>query len=635
MTIIIDFEPIGRRGPCAEGDTLLECARTLGVDLENLCGGAGSCGSCKVQVLAGQVSEVTDADEEFLTEQELAEGYRLACRAVPRSDCKVRVPPESLTAPQRTQVEGEEIPVAADPAVRAYAVQVPPPGLEDLRADVERLAGALREQHGVEVTCVDLEVLRELSPTLRQQKWQVHAALRGGELIALLPYDGRQDSQDFQDSHDHKKDPVNPENPVHPVNRSSLLGLAVDLGTTKIACYLLDLASGATLAAQGLMNPQIAYGEDVIARMSYATEAPAQAERIQAMVADTLNGAAAQMCAEVGADPRQIVEAVVVGNTAMHHLFLRLPTEQLALAPYVPAVRSALDVKARDAGLRLAPGANLHLLPNIAGYVGADHVAMLLAVGMHRRQGLVLALDIGTNTEVCLADNGRLISLSCASGPAFEGAHIRHGMRASEGAIEHLRLTEDRLEIQTIGGQPPVGLCGSGILDALAQLRLAGVVDVRGRMHPHARVREANGVREFVIAGEEADGRPPVTFTQIDVRELQLAKGAMRTGVQVLLETAGRRQDEIDEVIIAGAFGTYIDVGSAIEVGMLPPLPRERFRQVGNAAGMGAKLALISQAQRAEAAALAAGVGYVELAAAPGFHKVFAESMMLSRDLFQ
>jgi uncharacterized 2Fe-2S/4Fe-4S cluster protein (DUF4445 family) len=280
----------------------------------------------------------------------------------------------------------------------------------------------------------------------------------------------------------------------------------------------------------------------------------------------------------------------------------------------------------------MAPGGYVHLLPNIAGYVGADHVAMLLAVEMAHASGVVLALDIGTNTEVCLANRGRLTSLSCASGPAFEGAHIRHGMRAADGAIEHLRLQGDRIEYQTIGGGPAVGLCGSGILDTLAQLYLAGVVDVRGRMGEHPRVREVDSRREFLLvddAGGGGDRRQAITFTQKDVRELQLAKGAMRTGIEVLLEANGLAQDEIEEVIIAGAFGTYIDVTSAMTIGMLPRLPLDRFRQVGNAAGMGAKLALISCQKRAEAQELAGRVGYIELAAVPDFTKVFARSMYL------
>jgi len=335
----------------------------------------------------------------------------------------------------------------------------------------------------------------------------------------------------------------------------------------------------------------------------------------------------------------------VVGNTAMHHLLLKLPVQQLVQAPYLPAVQQALDVKARELGLQIAPGAYVHLLPIIAGYVGADHVAMLLATGLHQAEGVVLALDIGTNTEVCLADNGRLTSLSCASGPAFEGAHIRHGMRAAEGAIEHLRIVDGRVEYQTIGQAPAVGLCGSGILDTLAQLFQAGIVDARGRMGDHAYVRGEGRAREFVIvAGKDTEGsaplqqgqgeRPAITFTQKDVRELQLAKGAMRTGIQVLLQIHGLSEQEIDRVIIAGAFGTYIDIGSAMSIGMLPRLPLERFRQVGNAAGMGAKLALVSASKRAEAQELARRVGYVELATIPNFSHVFAQSMYLGEDLF-
>ena len=617
MTYRIDFEPVGRRGACPPGASLLECARQLGVGLINLCGGSGSCGRCKVQVLAGDVSAPTSGEGELLTPQELVEGYRLACRAIPRGDCKVRVPPESLSTPQRTQVEGVEMAVAPEPPVQVYQVQLSPPSLEDLHADADRLREALRGQHAVATSAVDIDVLRELSPRLRAEGWQISAVVRGEEIVAVGPPS------------------------IRP------LGLAVDLGTTKIAGYLVDLESGATLASRGVMNPQIAYGEDVITRLAFALGSPEQAARMQELAVEVLNQVAGEMCAQVGADPAEILEAVAVGNTAMHHLWLRLPVEPLARAPYVPVVQSALDVKARDVGLRIAPGGSLHLLPNIAGFVGADHVAMLLATGMYCVAGVALALDIGTNTEVCLANRGRLTSLSCASGPAFEGAHIKHGMRAANGAIEHLRLAGDRLEIQTIGGGPPAGLCGSGILDTLAQLYQAGVVDARGRMGDHPRVRGEGGDREFVLVNEDeqdalpvprvaegsaAEGggrRRAITFTQKDVRELQLAKGAMRTGVQVLLEVNGLAADEIDQVIIAGAFGTYIDVASAVVIGMLPSLPLDRFRQVGNAAGMGAKLALISRSQRAEAQALARRVGYIELATVPQFATTFARAMYL------
>ena len=594
----IDFEPVGRRGECLSGQSLLDCARRLGVDLVSLCGGTGNCGRCIVQVLDGQVSEPAPSEEEYLSAEKLAMGYRLACRAVPLGNCKVRVPPESLTAPQRTQIEGEQVPVTPDPPVKAYLLTLDAPSLDDLRADAERLLEALARKHGIVAASVDLAALRDLSPRLRSGDWQVRVAVRDGEIVAVLPPGPR------------------------------LLGLAVDLGTTKIAAYVIDLETGETLASEGLMNPQIAYGEDVVARLAFAHRDPAEAIRLQTLIAGALDEAVARLCGEIEAEPAEIVEAVVVGNTAMHHLFLHLPVRQLATAPYVPAVTSAMDVKARELGLEIAPGAYVHLLPNIAGYVGADHVAMLLATNVARAEGVLLALDIGTNTEVCLSNHGRLTSLSCASGPAFEGAHIKHGMRAANGAIEHLRLTDDHVEYQTIGGAPPVGLCGSGILDVLAQLVQVGVIDRGGRMGQHPGVRDEGGVREFVLVEGDGD-RPAITFTQKDVRELQLAKGAMRTGIDVLLETNELAAEDIDQVIVAGAFGTYIDVASAITLGMLPRLPLDRFRQVGNAAGMGARLVLLSRASRAQAQAMARRVQYIELASHPRFNEIFARAMYL------
>jgi len=287
-------------------------------------------------------------------------------------------------------------------------------------------------------------------------------------------------------------------------------------------------------------------------------------------------------------------------------------------------------VKARDLGLRLAPGAYVHMLPNIAGYVGSDHVAMMLATQLLNTQGVTLALDIGTNTEVCLVSKGEMCSVSCASGPAFEGAHIKHGMRAANGAIERLRLADGKVEYQTIGGAPPTGLCGSGILDAVAQLYLAGILNRGGRMDLQAGVRVQDEERAFVLVPEEdGDERSAITLTQKDVRQVQLAKGAIRTGIQVLLESKGLSDEEIDRVIIAGAFGTYIDVTSAMAIGMLPSLPLDRFRQVGNAAGKGAILALASRDKRFEAHTIARKVDYIELASSPAFMNIFTQSMYL------
>jgi uncharacterized 2Fe-2S/4Fe-4S cluster protein (DUF4445 family) len=596
---LIDLEPIGRRGACSGEHSILDAARQLGVDLVSLCDGKGTCGQCKVQVISGTATPLTSAERETLSQRERDAGYRLACQTLPTGDLKLRVPAESLSTPQRTQVDGLEVSCAPDPLVLAYDVILPAPALTDPRSDAERLRAALEGQT-VRVDAVDVEVLRDISPRLRSLQWHAQAVVRGIECIAVAP-------------------PSTPH-----------LGLAVDLGTTKVAGYLLELNTGRMVASKGIMNPQIAYGEDVITRIDRARSTADGASLMQRLAVGALEELARDLCAEVGAIPDQIVDAVVVGNTAMHHLLLRLPAEQLALSPYVPAESAAMDVKARDLGLPIAPGAYVHLLPNIAGYVGGDHVAMLLAIGAAQQQDIVLALDIGTNTEVCLMNHGRLASVSCASGPAFEGAHIRHGMRASAGAIERVRLDEGQITYHTIGGAPPAGLCGSGILDALAQLFLNGVVDRGGKMGTSSQIRGDGARREFVwVSEEERGGGPAITLTQSDVRELQLAKGAMRTGIQALLDVNDLHDDDIDQVIIAGAFGSYIDVSSAIAIGMLPPLPVERFRQVGNAAGTGARLALISKTQRDQAQELARRVEYVELAKAPGFSDLFSQSMYL------
>ena len=594
----IDFEPVGQRGRCPNDQTLLDCSRQLGVGIVSICGGKGECHRCKIQILSGTASEPTPSEQEAFTLQELEEGYRLACQTYPASDLRVRVPPESLAAPQRTQVEGLEITVSPEPFVRAYQVQLLPPSWSDLRADAERVLETLQQHYGVHCHTIDIDVLRGISPYLRSWNWQARASVRGDEVVALSPWPSHQ------------------------------LGLAVDLGTTKIAGYLMDLDTGQTLAAKGIMNPQIAYGEDIMSRMARTRESPAEAARLQELAVGALNQVAADLGAGVDAEPEEIVEAVVVGNTVMHHLLLHLPVEQLGLSPFVPTVRDALNVKTRDVGLHIAPGAYVRLLPNIAGYVGGDHVATLLATEAWKAEGVVIALDIGTNTEICLVSGGEMTSVSCPSGPAFEGGHIKYGMRAADGAIEHLQVMDNRVDYQTIGGASPVGLCGSGIVDAMAQLYLAGVVDKSGRMGiDHPRVRVHDGQSEFVlISEEESDGRPAITITQNDIRELQLAKGAIRAGIQVLLEAKGLFQDEIEKVIIAGAFGTYIDVSSAVTIGMLPPLPRDRFQQVGNAAGMGAKLALISRSKRVKAQTIARRVSYIELTNAPHFVQTFAQA---------
>jgi uncharacterized 2Fe-2S/4Fe-4S cluster protein (DUF4445 family) len=600
MSYQVDFEPLGRRLRVDRGVSILTAAQQAGVGLVSICGGKGTCGRCKVQVLEGQVSPMTETEGRKLTADEVARGYRLACQAEVLSDLKLHIPPQSLTAAQRTQVEGQELTVPIVPVVVGHEVRLSPPTREDLRSDLDRMRHHLAETLGLSDLTVDFGLLRQLPTRLRAERWVGTVGLRGREVISFGPLG------------------------------CELLGLAVDVGTTKLASYLVELETGRTLAAAGAMNPQIAYGEDVMARIAYAMEGEEQAATLQAAVVGAVNGLARDLCIQSGHHPQDIVEAVVVGNTAMHHLFAGLPVRQLGLAPYLPAVSEALDLKAREVGLEIAPGGYLHLLPNIAGFVGADHVAMILSTGIGESEGTVLGLDIGTNTEVVLRANGRLIACSTASGPAFEGAHIKDGMRAAEGAIERLRIVDSDVEYQTIGGAPPVGLCGSGVLDAVAQLRLSGIVDEKGNMGDHPRVRRTDHGPEFVLVSAEEGGNDrEVVISRGDVGEIQLAKGAIRAGINILLDEAGLSEQDVGEVIIAGAFGTYIDVSSAIAIGMFPPLPVERFNQVGNAAGMGAKLALVSQEQRTQAAQIARQVQYIELTNDKRFVEEFARAMYL------
>jgi len=597
-SVEVTIQPLGRRGRVPRGSTLLEAARQLGAGLSAVCGGLGLCGGCRVVVPPegrAHLSPPTSAEVERLGEEGLAQGLRLACQARILGDLQVMIPPESLTASQRTQVEGRLVPVPLDPAVAVHHLDLAPPSLDDLRSDADRLRDGLGRR-----VRFDLEVLRQAPPRLREWGWRTRAVVRGDEVVALLP------------------------------PGASPLGLAVDLGTTKLAGYLLDLETGRTLASAGRMNPQLAYGEDVMARITYGLEGPEGAGRLQRAAAEGIGGLVETLCARAEVRPDRVVEAVVVGNTAMHHLLLGLPTRSLGLAPYVPVESGPLEVRARDLGLDLAPGAVVHLLPNVAGFVGADHVAALLAVRMDEVEGPALLLDIGTNTEICLAVGGRLLSCSAASGPAFEGAHIRFGMRAAPGAIERVRLIEGRVFWETVEGRPPRGICGSGILDAVAELRRAGVLDGRGRMREGERVRRGPAGPEFLLVpADGSDLGREITISREDVSQVQLAKAAIAAGWQVLLEEAGVREGEVARVIVAGAFGTYIDVGQAVLIGMLPAIPLERFEQVGNAAGTGARMALVSRAERERAARIARRVEYVELTRHPAFRERFVRALSL------
>jgi uncharacterized 2Fe-2S/4Fe-4S cluster protein (DUF4445 family) len=596
--IRIEFEPVGRRAEFDHGITLLRAAQRSGVELASTCGGDGTCGCCRVRVVRGEVSAVNATERGELTEGEIAAGMRLACQTRPAGDVLIDIPPESLTAEQRLQLEGDDGAPELDPPVVTREVALVAPSLDDLRSDAARL----RDTFAPPAAAIPLAVLRELPRTLRRCEWRARVAVNRSapaEVVAVLPPD------------------------------REAIGLAVDLGTTKLAAYLVDLGTGATLARGGAMNPQIAYGEDVLSRITYAGRESGGRRTLQAIVAEQIELLARELCAQTGHRPEAIVDCVVVGNTAMHHLFAGLPVRQLGAAPYVAAESAALDVRAAGIGLPFSAGARCYSPPVIAGYVGGDHVAMLLASGVTRGSRRALALDIGTNTEISVVSGGQLWSCSTASGPAFEGAHISAGMRAAPGAIERVRFHDGAFEVQTVGGRPPVGLCGSGMLDAIAASLDAGIIDRRGALvRSHPLVDGENGTGDcLLVPARDTGSGADIRFTRADVGEIQLARGAIRAGTALLLEAAGLEPDDLSEVIVAGAFGTYLDLRSAVRVGLLPAIALERFRQVGNAAGAGARRLLLSRAARAEAAAIAARAQYLELTTHPAFAERFAEAM--------
>ncbi|MCX5812005.1 MAG: ASKHA domain-containing protein [Proteobacteria bacterium] len=620
----VDFEPTGRRVICEGGSTLLEAAQKAGVMLTAICGGEGSCGRCVVRVMEGDVSPPT-LSEKLLLGDDSALDLRLACQARIAGDVRVHIPQDSMLATQRIQTEGQMPVIELHPAVHAVEVSIEKPSMTDLRSDARRLWDALAYPwSGPDDNCmrIDIQVMRDMPVDLRAWNWQACAFVRDtvNPKIIVAPINGCNISCP---TGTHLRPEVIA---LLPTGRLPL-GLAVDIGTTKLAVYLVDLVKGEILASTGAMNPQIAYGEDVITRINHAVSRPEGAEQLASTIIEALNGLASDLCARAGHGVADIADAVVVGNTVMHHLFLGLPVKQLGLAPYIPAYTDPIDVKAREVGLGFAKGAYVHLLPNIAGFVGADHVAMLLATGLPERDGVVLGIDIGTNTEISLRAHGRHLACSTASGPAFEGAHIRHGMRAAPGAIEKVTIHDGHVYFRTVDDVAPVGLCGSGILDLTAQLLRAGILDKRGAMKAHPRVRQSVAGGEFIVVpGDKNDGRE-ISFSRSDVTEIQLVKAAIRAGIHTLLNHADVCEADIDEVIIAGAFGTYLDVQSGIDIGMFPSVDRHCFRQVGNAAGAGARMALLSVAQRERAARIAQQIEYIELSSEKKFQSEFTRAL--------
>ncbi len=607
MDYNISVQPMDTAVACGGGEDLLTALHNAGIEVESICGGMGICGKCKVRILEGKASEPTLEEEDHLTDEQLDAGWRLACQVYPESDLSIQIPDSSLTHGQRLQLDCELEVEEFAPAVACYDLDVDvPTSPGDSGSDLFRLEEKLSAAvPGAEGMKPDLAGLRDLPMVLREEKGKIRVVTRGDELLGTIS------------------------------RQRSPLGLAVDLGSTKIALFLYDLSDGKLLASHGFLNPQVPYGEDIITRIHHAMEGDAL--RLQDVVVQGINDGLSGMLEGAGRGRSDIYEMVLVGNTAMHHLFLALPVEQLGKSPYLPATDLPQEVKARDLGLELNPAAVVYLPPPIAGYVGSDHLAAVAVARLWERKGPCLLLDIGTNTEVALQVDGRIRSCSCASGPAFEGGGLSQGMRAGDGAIEGVVIHPETGEValKVIGDAVPAGICGSGILAALSAMFAAGIVDSGGRMREEERGVERRG-GELIFYLSPPDGAGDgVAVTQNDVREIQKAKGAIRSGIDALLQEAGIGYTDINEIVLAGAFGTYIDPAAALSISLLPPVPLESVNQVGNAAGAGARSMLLSMRLRGEAEELAGSIGYLELSAFPYLNLLFASNMYLSEEAIE
>ncbi|MFU8826446.1 MAG: ASKHA domain-containing protein [Brevefilum sp.] len=600
----VEFQPIGKRVLSDGSGSLLSLAREAGVSLSALCGGEGLCGACRVRCLNGDLTSMQPEEAGVFSASQLSQGWRLACLAFPRGDVSIEIPPESMTTSQRLQIDGKVRNFTLAPGVHLKAFSLPAPDRDDLRADWDRFA-QLPTFDQLKHQSTPLPVVTQFSDLMRRVNWSGSAVFDdGGHILGFLP------------------------------QGLDVYGAAFDIGTTKIAGFLVNLTTGETVAKSAAMNPQISYGEDVVSRITYANQGEHQRITLQTCLIEGINALVRELGENARVDLPQVVDYVVVANTAVHHLLTGLPVRQLGEAPYVAAVRQALRFPAREVGLIGAPGAHVYMPPNIAGYVGADHVAMLLASNIRGQRGVAVALDIGTNSEVSLVKGGRMVCCSCASGPAFEGAHIHGGMRAAPGAIERARFIDGEWHLATIDDQQPVGLCGSGILDVVASLLESGQIDSAGRFTAQA-VRKINfphGDAIVLVPAEKSGTGKDILVTRGDIREIQLAKAAIRAGVEALLNATATSADDIEQFLVAGAFGTYLNLDSALRIGMLPRLPLERFGQIGNAAGAGALEMLLSTASRAEAERIIEKMDYVELTTDPNFMASYVDAMGFDLD---
>ncbi|MCF6097814.1 ASKHA domain-containing protein [Thermovorax subterraneus] len=564
-----------------ENSTLKKVFTENGIKFEFPCGGMGKCKKCKVRIIRANSSEEV-----------------LACQFKVVEDVTVEIPKKE----QKYEIlsEGVERKIALDPLVKKRYIELPVPSLEDNRDDWKRL-----DNIGLKP---NLRILRELPEILRKSNFKVTVSTWNDEVLTIERGDTSRE----------------------------LLGMAFDIGTTTIAGYLINLSTGSEIARVSALNPQTKYGADVISRINLASETQDGLEKLHREVINEINNLIDKALSGTDFKREDIYAVTTVGNTTMQHLFLMVQPRHLALAPYVPVFSEPMVVDAAELGININPNGKVFTLPNIAGFVGADTVGAALACEMDKYDDLRLLIDIGTNGEMVLGTKERLFACSTAAGPAFEGAHIACGMRGATGAIDHAKI-DGEIKYTVIGGVEPVGICGSGLLDIVAELLKVGVVDKKGRiLKPEElsgegeiykdRIREINGIRAFIIEENTPTGQP-VYINQKDIRELQLAKGAIAAGIEILLSTFGAKVEDIKEVYLAGAFGNYLKPESACKIGLIPPELEGRIKPVGNAAGTGAKLALVSEKEYERALALSRKIHYIELSTVSEFSRIFAKKI--------
>lgn len=627
---MVIFQPAGRRGEVDEGKTLLEAARDLGVDLESICGSKKTCGKCKVRIDEGyfekdaidsrmsHLSQLIEDEKKFIKPED-GPNIRLACTAEIQGDVKIFVPEKSRAGKQVVRKTATERAIALNPAVKKYHIELTPPTLHDITVgDSERVTEALKEKYGLNITTIDFPVLRKLQDILREGKWEITISVWIGREIVK----------------------------VEPGFVEDTYGIAVDVGTTTVVGYLCDLTTGRILSTESMMNPQVPYGEDVMSRITFAMMNTDGLEKMQRVIIDGLNQiiTTAVESLEYGGKKcgtEDIVDMTIVFNTAMHHIFLGFNPEYIGKAPFIPAVQKALNIKARDMGIKINGSSYIHVLPIEAGFVGADNVGVLIAEEPYNQDSMELIIDIGTNGELLLGNRDRIYSTSCATGPAYEGAQIKFGMRAAPGAIERVKIDPDTREVmfKVIGKTDwhahlekvdAKGICGSGIIDAVAEMFRAGVIMKNGNFNSNLNTprfrRDSEGKAEFVIAwADETSVGTDITITLGDIRAIQLAKAALYAGAKLLMNKLGIKK--IDKVILAGAFGSYIDKESAMIMGMFPDCDIKNVYAVGNAAGDGARIALLNIDKRDEAERKAREVNFVEIAVDPNFQKEFVQAM--------